>query len=184
MSEPSAVLSGVPHAEVSAGPLLFLIYFDAITQIPLSLGSSWTYMLIISFYIATKEHIQLDIDKVSDWVDRNHLWHSMLLRVKWWSSHAGECALPLKMSLPSQSTSQQVENYKYLVNSSLNWSTHFHNICSSASSSRVCLCYVGPAKRYINLLEGVQKFTLTVCFKQYSSSYEDLFYFHWQIYQR
>ena len=29
------------------------------------------------------------------------LW--MLLRVKWWSSHAGECTLPM-MSLPSQST--------------------------------------------------------------------------------
>jgi len=39
MSEPSTVLSGVPHAGVSAGFLLFLIYFDAITQIPLSLGS-------------------------------------------------------------------------------------------------------------------------------------------------
>jgi len=39
MSEPSAVLSGVPHAVVSAGFLLFLIYFDAITQILLSLGS-------------------------------------------------------------------------------------------------------------------------------------------------
>ena len=98
VSEPSAVLSGVPHAVVSAGFLLFLIYFDAITQnlILLSLGSFMDIMLIISFCIAIKEHIQLHIDKMSDWVDRNHLRHSMLLRVKWWSSHAGECALPLK----------------------------------------------------------------------------------------
>ena len=29
-------------------------------------------------------------------------------------------------------------------------------------------------KRDINLLEGVQKFALRVCFKQYSGSYEDL----------
>ena len=84
------------HAVVSAGLLLFLIYFDAITQIPLSLGSFMDIMLIISFCIAIKEHIQLDIDEVSDWVDGNHLWHSLLLRVKWWSSHAGECTLPLK----------------------------------------------------------------------------------------
>jgi len=36
---------------------------------------SWTYMymLIISLCIATKEHIQLDIDEVYDWVDGNHL---------------------------------------------------------------------------------------------------------------
>ena len=65
MSEPSAVLSGVPHAVVNAGFLLFLIYFDAITQIPLSLGSFMDIMLIMSFCIAIKEHIQLDIDEVS-----------------------------------------------------------------------------------------------------------------------
>ena len=84
-----------------------------------------------------------------------------------------------------------------------NWSTHIHNICSRArhivglqyrtftahsNSSSLLQLYVSlvrayleyacamwdlHAKRDINLLEGVQKFALRVCFKQYSSSYED-----------
>jgi len=98
---------------------------------------------------------------------------------------------------------KQVENYKYLgvlLNSSLSWSTHIHNIWSRArhtgdyilfrtfathsSSSSLLQLYVlvHPHLEYacamlretLNLLEGAQKFGLRVCFKQYSSSYEDL----------
>jgi len=84
------------------------------------------------------------------------------------------------MYLPSQSTPQQVENYKYLVNSSLNLSAHFHNIYSSVSLSRIRLCYVGPAKRETLMGSKVHSHSL---FKQYPSSYEDLLNFQWQIYQ-
>ena len=99
---------------------------------------------------------------------------------------------------------KQVENYKYLgvlSNSSLNWSTHIHNIWSRArhtvglytiqnichsfklflttpiirpcaSSFRICLCYAKKEIETLNLLEGVQKSGLRVCFKQYWSSHE------------
>ena len=106
------------------------------------------------------------------------------------------------LSLLSQPL-EQVQNYKYLgdlLNSSLNWSTHIHNIWSRArhtgdyilyrtfathsNSSSLLQLYVlvHPHLEYacamlretLNLLEGVQKFALRVCFKQYSSSYEDL----------
>ena len=80
-------------------------------------------------------HLQLDIDQVSDWVDENHLTlnaaKSKVIVISRWREHSTP---EVCLSLLSQPL-EQVENYKYLevlLNSSLNWSTHIHNICSRA----------------------------------------------------
>ena len=44
-----------------------------------------------------------------------------------------------------------------------------------------CAMWDPHTKRHLKLLEGVQKFALRVCFKQYSGSHED--YYLGQIYQ-
>ena len=73
-------MSGVPQRSV-LGPLLFLTYFDTITQIPLSLGSFMDvyaddlllYRIIHDQRYFNIINLQLDVDQKSDWVDENHL---------------------------------------------------------------------------------------------------------------
>ena len=80
-------------------------------------------------------YLQVNIDKVSDWVDGNHLiLNAAMSKVMIISRRRVPSTLEVCLSLLSPLL-QQVENYKYLVNSSFNYSTHYlvHNICSSAS---------------------------------------------------
>jgi len=78
-------------------------------------------------------YLQVDIDKVSDWVDGNQLTlYAAMSKVMIISHRRVPSTLEVCLSLLSPLL-QQVENYKYLVNSSFNCSTHYHNICSSAS---------------------------------------------------
>jgi len=76
----------------------------------------------------------VDIDKVSDWVDGNHLTvvYAAMSKVMIISHRRVPSTLEVCLFFLSPLL-QQVENYKYLVNSSFNCSTHYHNICSSAS---------------------------------------------------
>jgi len=76
-------------------------------------------------------YLQVNIDKVSDWVDGNHLiLNAATSKVMIISRRRVPSTLEVCLSLLSPLL-QQVENYKYLVNSSFNCSTHYHNICSS-----------------------------------------------------
>jgi len=69
-------MSGVPQGSV-LGLLLFLIYFDTITQVPLSLGSFMDiYADDLLLYCIIHDQrdfniidLQLDVDQMSDWVD-------------------------------------------------------------------------------------------------------------------
>ena len=77
-SESSAVTSGVPQGSV-LGPLLFLIYFDGITGVSLSLGSSMDlYADDLLLYRVIRDQrdfnsLQMDSDKVADWIGENDL---------------------------------------------------------------------------------------------------------------
>ena len=70
--------------------------------------------------------LQLDIDKVADWVDVNHLtMNAAKCKVLVISRRRVRSALEVCLSLHSQPLAQ-VESYKYLgvlLNSFLNWST-------------------------------------------------------------
>ena len=70
--------SGVPQGSV-LGPLLFLTYFDGITGVSLSLGSSMDlYADDLLLYRIIRDQrdfisLQMDIDKVADWIGENDL---------------------------------------------------------------------------------------------------------------
>ena len=77
-SETIPVISGVPQGSV-LGPLLFLIYIDGVTRIPLSEGSKLVlYADDMLFYRRITSPVdfnilQSDVDVVNNWVNENHL---------------------------------------------------------------------------------------------------------------
>ena len=139
-SELATVYSGVPQGSV-LGPLLFLIYFDGITQIPITRGSFRDlYADDLLLYRVIREQrdftfLQSDIDSVADWIDGNFL-----------TLNGSKCKMMVisrrhQQSLPEQGLFLQneplelVEEYRYLgiiLNSTLNWSAHIESICRKA----------------------------------------------------
>ena len=138
-SDARPVLSGVPQESV-VGPLLFLIYIDEIKSITLSPGSHLTLyaddMLLYRPITNSADYdlLQEDINRLSKWVDANHLSFNVqkckVMKVT--RKRTGVC--PPTLQLCGQPL-QEVDSYKYLevlLSSDRSWTQHIESLSSKA----------------------------------------------------
>ena len=130
-SPDSPVLSGVPQGSV-LGPLLFLIYIDDVSSLKLSENTVLNlYADDMLLYKEIKcsenyQQLQLDIDKISSWVDNNHLSLNPAKCKTMLISRKRNLRYPPQFLL-NKVPLEQVEAFKYLgvlISSDLSWSMH------------------------------------------------------------
>ena len=138
-SQDTPVLSGVPQGSV-LGPLLFLLYIDDVFNILLSDGSTLNlYADDMLLYKPVKSiedfgHLQLDIDRISDWVSCNKLTLNPTKCKAMIISRKRNAVEPPQLVL-NGAPLEQVETFKYLgvlLSSNLSWSAHIDSICTKA----------------------------------------------------
>ena len=138
-SQDIPVLSGVPQGSV-LGPLLFLLYIDDVSDILLSDGSTLNlYADDMLLYKPVKSiedfgHLQLDIDRISDWVSCNKLTLNPTKCKAMIISRKRNAVEPPQLVL-NGAPLEQVETFKYLgvlLSPNLSWSAHIDSICTKA----------------------------------------------------
>ena len=165
-SPDSPVLSGVPQGSV-LGPLLFLIYIDDVSSLKLSENTVLNlYADDILLYKQIKcsedyQQLQLDIDKISSWVDNNHLSLNPAKCKTMLISRKRNLRYPPQFLL-NKVPLEQVEAFKYLgvlISSDLSWSMHIDSICAKG-------------KKLISLL--YRRFSSNVCSERLLEMYKTL----------
>ena len=123
------------------GPLLFLVYIDDVSDILLSDRSTLNlyaddmllYKLVKS--IEDIHHLQMDIDRICDWVNYNNLTLNPTKCKTMIISRKRNSVKPHAQFTLNSSPLEQVETFKYLgvlLSSDLSWSSHVDFICTKA----------------------------------------------------
>ena len=135
-SESTTVISGVPQGSV-LGPLLFLIYSDSITSVPLSEGSKISLYADDMMYMykpvssnVDLTNLQKDVDSIFEWSCSNFMVFNVTKCKSMLLSHKRNVTTPT-LTLDGCPL-DFVREYKYLgilISTDLSWKRHIEGIC-------------------------------------------------------
>ena len=139
-SDPTHVVSGVPQGSI-LGPLLFLVYIDGVTDLPLSEASQLVlYADDILLYRPIKcqsdySVLQQEINAINSWVEDNYpQFNISKCKHMQISRKRHTITSPAPLTIASHQL-EEVECFKYLgllFTSDLSWTQHIESICAKA----------------------------------------------------
>ena len=131
--------SGVPQGSI-LGPLLFIVYINDITTVPLSDGSMLLYADDSMLYrpihaIDDYDHLQQDINKLCTSTNNNLLQYNSTKCKYMIISKRKQPLLPSTPLTNNDSQIERVSSFKYVgvwLTATLTWSPHITNVCNKA----------------------------------------------------